>query len=60
MSCTQVLTAEIGDLVELRLVGAESAFGDSKLKLEKRWMWTYHTGTSLWSKKFPDKIEFEK
>ena len=55
-----MLTAEIGDLVELRLVGAESPFGDSKLKLEKRWMWTYHTGTSLWSKKFPDKIEFEK
>ena len=38
VKCTQVLTVELGDLVELRLVGAENPGNEFR-----RFMWTYHT-----------------
>lgn len=38
LKCTQVMTAEVGDLVELRLIGAESPTNEAR-----RLMWTYHT-----------------
>ena len=38
MRCCQTLTAEVGELVELRFIGAESPNA-----LSRRLMWTYHT-----------------
>jgi len=38
LKCTQVLTAEVGDLVEIRFIGAETPQNKAR-----RWMWTYHT-----------------
>ena len=38
VKCNQVLTVELGDLVELRLVGAENPENEFR-----RFMWTYHT-----------------
>ena len=38
VKCTQVLTVDLGDLVELRFVGAENPENEFR-----RFMWTYHT-----------------
>ena len=37
-SCTQVITANVGDIVEIRVVGAENMNSSYR-----RYMWTYHT-----------------
>lgn len=36
--CTQIMDVELGDLVELRLIGAENTESEAR-----RLMWTYHT-----------------
>ena len=36
--CTQVLEANLGDIIEIRFVGAENPRVDNR-----RLMWTYHT-----------------
>ena len=39
LECTQILEAELGDIIEIRFVGAENPRAD-----RRRLMWTYHTG----------------